>query len=659
MRGRTGVRHPSPPGHGRRVRDPVRLLVWPALLVAAWLVPALTHLARVDWLLIPLVVLGTASLSRASRSLLDRVVLAIGLLIGFACAAGLLFSVWPWHLAPYPVGVLALTGLVVVAAVTGRRPDVGVGHRWRGDLGVLAVALVPLAVAGRPFLVGGLVRRLSLVMLGEDLSRFYNAYDAIRAVGGYPFFHPDIGGVSLSARMVVYPTGSMFVSALLDSFVRSSSAQGTPTSAFTHFVGYFVVGFGLFGAATVWAADWVARPFLHGWRRVLVVCVAAAGCAFSALVTMVVSGFFSSMLGIALLALLFAILVRPPRVDVEYLVTVAALTVGLSFTYYVFLPAALAAVVCAAVSLRRRLRRLRPAVVATCLVAAPLVAVPVLVTYAGNPAQVGDQLVLPGTAIGTDYNATVGAVLAVLAGCALRWRLPLARRAAAVVLTMTGFTAAVGAYSVYRTGEVAHYFDKCTHALLVTCLVLFGVVASLLPGRDLAGNRERLVAVLAAATAFVGLGVVPLGHLTVAARLHAGGYGSSPAPQTSWGIDLALGRIRADDAGAQVVVRALAVLPQRYDRPTVVVQRSGNDVSYLATKFLSVLRRDGDSVDYWAGVPWQGRDAAHLVDAVRGNPTAHVRFVVVGMPEVAADLAAFARAQPRYGVQVVTLSGAG
>jgi hypothetical protein len=452
-----------PEGDRRRRFHPA--LTAAVLLVGAWLLPALTHVAKVDFLLLPLVLVATASLLRSSRGLLDRLVLALGLLIGLACAAGLVFSVWPWHLHPVPIAGSALTVLVLFALVTGRRPLLGAGRDWRADLGIAAGGLAGLAVIVKPFLGAGLGKRLDLVLLGEDLSRLYNSYDAIRAIGGYPFFHAPIGGVSLSERMVVYPSGSTFVPALLDSFVRSSSAQGTPASEFTHFVAYFILSYGLMSVCVVWAADWVARPFLHGWRRVAVVALASAACAFSTLVSLFMSGFLSSLVALALLAVLFAVLIRPPRVTREYIVIVAALTVGISFSHYLYLPLAVGAVLVTAVTVRRRLFRIPVTAGLTALVGGAITVVPVLVTFAGNSSEAADQLVLRGTAIGMDYNLTLGGVFLVLTAAVLRWRSPAVRRAAAVVAGTALFTLAVGVYSLRRTGELGHYFDKSTHAL--------------------------------------------------------------------------------------------------------------------------------------------------------------------------------------------------
>src|SRR2546423_15403078 len=107
---------PAPP---RRPWRPVAVLV-----VLAWAVPGTAQLLGIDWLLPPLVLVATASLLRVGRTLLDRLMLALCLLLGGTCAAGLPLSVWPWRLQPVPVAILALTVLAGPAAGTGPRAPV-------------------------------------------------------------------------------------------------------------------------------------------------------------------------------------------------------------------------------------------------------------------------------------------------------------------------------------------------------------------------------------------------------------------------------------------------------------------------------------------------------------------------------------------------------
>jgi hypothetical protein len=92
------------------------------LLAASWAMATAFHLLRVDWLSALVVLAALASLLRR-RGVLDRILVALALLMGAGGAAGLLWSVWPWGLAPVAISGTALTALVVVAAATGRRPS--------------------------------------------------------------------------------------------------------------------------------------------------------------------------------------------------------------------------------------------------------------------------------------------------------------------------------------------------------------------------------------------------------------------------------------------------------------------------------------------------------------------------------------------------------
>src|SRR2546423_12211288 len=107
---------PAPP---RRPWRPVAVLV-----VLAWAVPGTAQLLGIDWLLPPLVLVATASLLRVGRTLLDRLMLALCLLLGGTCAAGLPLSVWPWRLPPGPGAILAPAVLAGPAALPGRPPPV-------------------------------------------------------------------------------------------------------------------------------------------------------------------------------------------------------------------------------------------------------------------------------------------------------------------------------------------------------------------------------------------------------------------------------------------------------------------------------------------------------------------------------------------------------
>src|SRR5262249_59721947 len=115
--------------------------------------PLLADLVGLDVVMLIVLLVGTASLLRAGRTLLDRLVLATGVLAGVLIAAGLLFSVWPWGLAPVPVAGSALTVLVLAGVVLRRRPSLP--PRVTGsDVVLLGGGLLAGLVAAAPTLRG-------------------------------------------------------------------------------------------------------------------------------------------------------------------------------------------------------------------------------------------------------------------------------------------------------------------------------------------------------------------------------------------------------------------------------------------------------------------------------------------------------------------------
>src|SRR6185369_1556559 len=69
-----------------------RFLIW---LAAGWGFAIVAHLVHVDWLLLVAILVLTAALIRGGHSLLDRLMVALLLLLGAGITAGLLFTVWP------------------------------------------------------------------------------------------------------------------------------------------------------------------------------------------------------------------------------------------------------------------------------------------------------------------------------------------------------------------------------------------------------------------------------------------------------------------------------------------------------------------------------------------------------------------------------------
>ena len=312
-------------------------LVTAALVAAAWLVIALLYLGGVAFLVPPLLLIATAALLRGGRTVLDRLMLATGLLLGLTCLGALVFAVWPWGLHPVTAGGTAATTLIVAAARTGRRPRLprlGATDAIAG----LAVAAVGAVVAW-PLLRDGRTGRLALVMDGEDLARHAALFDAIRHAGGYLFQHPAQGRTLVYEGMVSYPQGEHVTAALLDGFVRSSAAaHGTGAGMFDHYLAFVAAGYLLLAATLVWAAQWIGAGGLTPARMVPVAGGIAVLCAFGELLDLVRFGYPSQVLGLAEAVMLLTVLIRPVPRPRQQLLLVAALLAAVGFTYYLYLP---------------------------------------------------------------------------------------------------------------------------------------------------------------------------------------------------------------------------------------------------------------------------------------------------------------------------------
>ncbi|MGR7000372.1 hypothetical protein ACU686_23820 [Yinghuangia aomiensis] len=177
-----------------------RAAVWGGLLVLVWLFAFAAHALHADPLSALAVFVGTASLLRAGSALLDRFVLAAGLLGGATITAALLFSVWPWHLQPAPIAGCAMTALLAVAFATGRRPKLPRKVLW-SDAVILASGAASAITLAWPVARVGFKQSLPyLTAVGQgDRLRHFSLFDAIQQVGGYGFFHSD------QAREIVLP----------------------------------------------------------------------------------------------------------------------------------------------------------------------------------------------------------------------------------------------------------------------------------------------------------------------------------------------------------------------------------------------------------------------------------------------------------------------
>ena len=238
---------------GRETRLWWRRLILGVLL--AWTIPALLHVIRLDLAVWLLLLVGTGSLLRSGAALLDRLFFAGVILAGGLLTAGLMFSVWPWGLAPVPVGGTLLSLLVVIACLTRRIPRLPLRVGW-SDGAIVGSGLATFAAIYHPLLGLSLTHRLTYSTTQLDRLAHFALLQTIGRVSGYAFLHQSEARISVQTPTeYVYPQGSHFLLAAIDAFSRLS---GSPVGNYDRYFVYVLVAFAMLVACIVWAARWIA-----------------------------------------------------------------------------------------------------------------------------------------------------------------------------------------------------------------------------------------------------------------------------------------------------------------------------------------------------------------------------------------------------------------
>src|SRR5205823_14083341 len=115
----------------------------------------------------------------------------------------------------------------------------------------------------------------------------------------------------------------------------------------------------LLAFAVLWGVRRIAGPGPGALRLLPVLGVVGVLLYLGDLITVYLRGFPNELMALALVALLTAVLARPLPPLGEQVVTVVALLVGISFSYFLFLPYAMLGAAIWAVGRRRRLWRRR------------------------------------------------------------------------------------------------------------------------------------------------------------------------------------------------------------------------------------------------------------------------------------------------------------
>ncbi|SHM97108.1 hypothetical protein [Cryptosporangium aurantiacum] len=650
---------PTPPRRSR-----TGLLVALLAIPVGWVLPWLTHEFHLDGVLPILLLVGIASLLRGGRTLLDRLAIALLLMLGVISAAGLLFSVWPWGLDPVPVARAGFLSLVAVGLLARRLPQLPTRVNW-GDALLLLGGAGPALYLWTSFWSKSAAERMGMMIGAEDLARHFTIFDTIRSVGGYlPFHRGDVTRQVIDG-VVDYPQASHLSSALMDNFARSSTELGEGMNAFDHYLAWNLVGFGILSFALVWGARWVAGRTLRGWRLVAAVATIAFCTGAGYLVSLFDRGYPSEVLGLALVAMVLALAARPVRGSVEQTLLLAAGVIGVSFTYYFFLPVAGAAVLYWAWTYRRSaLRGPRWGTLVIAVAAAPLVLYwPVISIRSGvSPT----EALLPIVGIPqVDRRLVAALCVLVFLGTLTRAgrRNPVWRSVGGQLALGLLMVAAIGAYQIAHTGGVSYYFEKAVHGVLVSGFVGLGAVGLLLPADPfrwgvgavgLGAWLRRLAAFALPATASVLAAALAYGVLVpdrmLQTRTSQGGGITEPAPGTSRGRAFHATMLWRPPDG-KAAVNTYRRFPDGNDgRVTIVVTAYR---LYVPSLFLAGLRRQGGEA--WKPVSGLNgtKEIATLEHVAEVSPKP-VRFVV-SREDLATGLREVAQRRPELKIELVVV----
>jgi hypothetical protein len=563
-------------------------------------------------------------------------VAAAGLIVG-----GLVFSVWPWGLEPVPVAGVLFTTVAVVASLTGRRPRLPL--RVSGaELTVVGVALTVAVLAMRPVRWVTGFSRFAIDAPSEDRVAHFAFFDAIHRLGGYPMLNQTAALTWIqSPAQASYPTGSHFLYAVVDVFLRSTTDAGPSVAAFSRYFYLVLGGYAFLVAATMWAARWIIAPLATGWRAVAATAVIGAVLVGGPYFALVTAGFDSEVLGLAFLVLTVAFAVRPaPRLP-ERLLLLGAGIILIAYVYYLYLPIAVLAAA-ASILLHRDLRRSWRTIAVVAAGVAVVSALPLyfLLTSSLNlhsqALAAGATLAMPRSVV---TAATVASLAFLVTARGRRYRRM--RVLGVLLVALLAVVAAFGLYQTVRLGKTGYYYDKLMTAYLFVGLVGASTVVLGVTGPAFAGRARRwrqeagisLVAVLLAFTAIAGFGLGPK-----SANQLPGDWNTRQSTLGPWyhGLSRNQSAVRVADELVPAAQQGLVA----DGRPTLFLVENDAYLNWRVTFLNAVLNRTSgahkDSVNALLKVPVGGSpvdqaslDAAvtELQHAVAESPDA-LRIVV-------------------------------
>lgn len=621
-------------------------------LALAWIVPVLAHLVHADVIVLVLLWLGTASLLRIGGTLVDRLVPALAVLAAGVMVFGLVTTVWPWGLAAIPVGGTALSVLVLIAAITGRTPRLP--RRLLGsDLALLGGGLFAAAVMALPAMRAKGFGELAYVLSGGDRVRHVNLFDTILRLGGYPSMLPADGSLE-PAMLRQYPAGVHYFYAFCDSIV-TGGRPGSILAEVDRYWIYAVFGYAMFTVAVAWAARYVAGPQIAGPRRACLVVAITAFLATGYYTVMIWSGYDAQLFSFVILSVLVAVLARPPRAAVEWFAVIGLLSVGITFTYTLFVPLAAAGVLAALVTGWGRVKRHWKAAVACAVVFGGLALVQPVV-WLMKDFKSTNQLQATGFIQAVPTSLFIGLSVVVAVGM---WRvLPRSPRLK-VLLTVcaAGWVLVAGmyGYTTVTKGGPTYYYHKMPQMLVVLLII---AAAPALAKIRVDWRRPRVAAVALGVVALLLVGAVPIAKTRYNAPKHLLGA------DTGWGQVWASGRIHSGIAGAFAYLDAHGLLTDGV--PSILMYTDSGVQNKQASLIMSMLNRNmglvadnayGTKGDHIVGThaPLTDSQEVEYFTQVTLRQARTPLRVITNDADLAAYVTDFAAANPSLGLTVLYL----
>ncbi|MEU4297113.1 hypothetical protein [Kitasatospora aureofaciens] len=588
----SGIQRPTvPPGPagGRASRNP---LVLAGGLALSWLVPTGLVTLHLGILLLPLLLVATASVIRVGGVLLDRLFVAALILFGGVLTLGLVFSLWPWGLSPVATTGTMFSVLTVAAWAARRAPRLPLRFRW-SDLLVVGTFGGLWHYLYHPVAGATAAERVAFFATSEDRLSHFSFFSAIEGVGGFNFFHQDAAKAYLMPPSeVTYPQGSHFLLAWTDTLVHSAANPGDMLQTMNRYFLYLLVAYALFCTALVWAARWIGGPRLRGWRAAAVCATVGSIMFASNYMDLLVHGFDSTFIGLLLIALSLAVLVRPAMGRTEFVLAASAGLITVTFTYNIYGAFVGVALLGALVAHRRKFAGYWWWTLGALLCALGVAALPSVLSVMGN-LDVASASNMNGPSVGADRSVLIGGgLLGLLAAAMPRSRRTATGQAHLAVLLGTGAVlSAFAAYQLHSIGRYSYYFHKMTAVGVVVALISVGAVGVMLqtPYRGTSRALPRRLDELALS------GLAVAAALSMFANVQWGFLATKDNPSAWSGNPLvAWGRGEFESDMGPKGVEALA--PLRGTGGPVIALVSNDDYKNLKATWLASLlnRRGGD-----------------------------------------------------------------